>query len=80
MVFGEGKEKYTTQWEIDFIKHMGIFTRSDRFGNQMSRSGLLKRYLKAAKRRSNWDGLDGPAIIKFVEAELARATQGCSKQ
>jgi hypothetical protein len=72
MALGEGREKYTTEWEIDFIKKMGIFTRTDRPGEQMSRSGLLKRYLYAAKRRSNWDGLDGAAIIKFAEAELAK--------
>lgn len=57
---------HSTRNELDFIDGLGSFG-----GSLMPRRYLLRRYLEAARSRTDWGNIDADIIIERVETELS---------
>lgn len=65
------KRPYNAEREIEFIDGLGTFGVAEKNGaNQKSRKELLRNYLIAAKRRSDWGAIDKHLVIQHVKIEL----------
>lgn len=54
--------RFSTAHEIRFIEHLGL----SQFGSVsvlLDRQSLLKRYVKAAHKRSDWAGIDKDIVL-----------------
>ena len=60
---------WTTKNEIDYIKSMGTHSKSWRVKG-MSFEHMLRKYLNAAYKRTDWGNIDRVRVIAFVKAEL----------
>ena len=62
---------WTTKNEIDFIKAIGTgqFSTSEAVMSK-SQIELLEGYVAGAKKRVNWEGVDGLVCIKVAEEKI----------
>lgn len=51
----------TTRFEVEFIEGLGHWSTA---GSRIHRAELLRRYIQAAERRENWDGIDRAEVIR----------------
>ncbi len=61
----QNEESYTTKREKEFLKFLGLH-----WGKKSSRAVLLRKYLKAAKKRINWGDIDSKEVIAYAKALL----------
>lgn len=52
---------YTTHQELEFIESLGMYS-----GANYGRKSLLKGYIKAAKIRDDWGGIDKGKVINHA--------------
>lgn len=62
-------EPWTTIDEKRWIDTMGQHDQSIR---KVPYIELLERYLEAAKKRKNWDGIDKRAVIAYAKKQLLK--------
>ena len=61
------KSKHSTEYEIEYIKKIGethVDTRN------IHKQIMLKRYIQACEKRSNWEGLDKDKILAVANMQL----------
>lgn len=63
-------EPWTTIDEKRWIDTMGQHDQSIR---KVPYIELLDRYLEAAKKRKNWDGIDKRAVVDYAKNQLLKA-------
>jgi len=65
------QSKYDADSEIKFIDGLGTYGISEKADtNLISKEGLLRNYLIAAKKRSNWGHIDRHLVIQHVKVKL----------
>lgn len=63
--------RYNAEREIEFIDGLGTFGIAEKNGeNLKTRKELLRNYLIAAKKRSDWGSIDRHLVIQHVKIEL----------
>ena len=55
---------YDTTHEINYLKKLGTFSRSDR--SRVPRLSLLFGYLQGSCMRSNWGDIDSVAVVNYA--------------
>lgn len=62
---------YSADREIEFIDGLGTFGVAEKNGdNSKTRKQLLRNYLVAAKKRTDWGSIDSFVVMDYVRKEL----------
>lgn len=62
---------WTTDDELDYIKHIGSFVEGLEFRTTSRKIQLLKNYIQAAQMRVRWGGIDKVRVIGAARRHLA---------
>ena len=55
-----------TNEEMEFVLGLGTYVE----GQTLSKTELLRRYLRGCANRADWDGIDGRQVMRFAQSRI----------